>query len=130
MSFLSTTFTWWKGATWGTKLFTSRKGEKVGTDSEGNVYYRERGVDKHTARRWVVFNGEVEASRVPPEWHGWLHKTIDETPDERRPLIKLWEKPHEPNLTGSIAAYMPPGSLEMGGKRKKATGDYEAWKPE
>ena len=35
-----------------------------------------------------------------------------------------------PNLTGTKAAYRPPGHILKGGQRDKATGDYEAWTPE
>ena len=69
--------TWWDGQTYGTQLFTSRNGEKVGEDEQGNVYYR-NGDD---SKRWVIFNGEIEASRIPPDWHGWLHKTFEEAAD-------------------------------------------------
>jgi NADH:ubiquinone oxidoreductase subunit len=44
--------------------------------------------------------------------------------------VKPWEKEHLPNLTGTAAAYRPPGSLLGGGQRAPATGDYEAWQPE
>lgn len=126
MGILAEIFTWWHGQTFGTRVMTWRKGEKVGTDSQGNVYYRERS----GKRRWVIYNGEVEASRVPPEWHGWLHYTVDEPPTVAPPVVKPWEKDHVPNLTGTVLAYAPPGSLLGAGTRPKATGDYEAWKPE
>ena len=48
-----------------TQLFTWHKGVRVGEDDQGNIYYRTRD-DK---RRWVIFNGEAEASRINPEWH-------------------------------------------------------------
>ena len=67
--------TWWNGSTLGTQLFTWRRGTKVGEDSEGNIYYR----NADDSKRWVIFNGEAEASRVGPEWHGWLHRTFKET---------------------------------------------------
>ena len=35
----------------------------------------------------------------------------------------------EPNHTGTNAAYLPPGHDLRGGKRDRATGDYEAWQP-
>lgn len=126
MSFLSHIFTWWNDCTWGTRLFTWRKGEKVGEDAQGNIYYREKSGD----RRWVIYNGEVEASRVPPEWHGWLHYMVALPPSEQPLPVKPWEKDHLPNLTGTAGAYFPPGSLNEGGRRKAATGDYEAWRPE
>jgi NADH:ubiquinone oxidoreductase subunit len=125
-NFLSHIFTWWNDYTLGTKLFTWRKGELVGTDSEGNRYYRERG----GRRRWVIYSGDVEASRVPPEWHLWLHYTSDLPPSEQPLEVKSWEKEHVKNLTGTPQAYFPPGSLSASGKRSGATGDYEAWTPD
>lgn len=120
------TFTWWHGQTWGTWLFTKRRGECVGEDAEGNLYYR----DRKGAKRWVIYNGEVEASRIPPEWHAWLHHTVDAPPSEKPPVVKPWEAPHHPNMTGTSGAYVPPGALAAGGQRAAATGDYEAWRPE
>ena len=67
-------FTWWNGQTFGTQLWTKRYGELVGQDEQGNLYYRTRGgvVDPTLGfeRRWVVYNGYAEASRIPPSWHG------------------------------------------------------------
>jgi NADH:ubiquinone oxidoreductase subunit len=126
MGFFARTFTWWNGPTWGTWLFTRSKGERVGDDDQGNVYYQERKGPK----RWVIYNGEAEASRVPPEWHAWLHQTVAEPPSRRPLAVKSWEKPHVANLTGTDGAYYPPGSLNAGGVRSRATGDYEAWRPE
>jgi NADH:ubiquinone oxidoreductase subunit len=125
-SVLSEVFTWWNGQTVGMRLTIWRKGELVGKDSQGNSYYRERG----GKRRYVVYNGEAEASRIPPEWHGWMHYTVDEPPTIAPPKVKPWEKDHLPNLTGTVLAYAPGGSLAGTGDRAKATGDYEAWKPE
>jgi NADH:ubiquinone oxidoreductase subunit len=126
MGLLKRTFTWWHGQTWGTWLFTRRKGERVGTDTAGNVYYRERGGN----RRWVIYAAEAEASQIPPEWHAWLHYTVAAPPSEKLPLVKAWEKPHVPNMTGTTDAYYPAGSLNAGGVRARATGDYEAWSPD
>ncbi len=106
-------------------------GKKIGADDYGNRYYeaKPRKGYKYT-RRWVIYKGEPEASKVPPEWHGWLHHQTDVAPSQqdasyRRP----WQKPHMPNVTGTNAAYRPPGHLLEGGERDKATGDYEAWTP-
>ncbi|GAB4239009.1 MAG: NADH:ubiquinone oxidoreductase subunit NDUFA12 [Methyloligellaceae bacterium] len=118
-------FVWWTGNTIGTRLFTWRKGEKVGEDEFGNVYYRERG----GKRRWVIYKQESEASLVPPDWHGWLHYTVDTPPTEENYVRREWEKPHRPNLTGTPQAYRPQGSTLASGKRPPATGDYEAWSP-
>lgn len=125
MSLLSRIFTWWNGSTIGTDLFTSRFGEKVGEDEAGNVFYQNAG----GVRRWVIYNGDVEASRVSPDWHGWLHHTWDEPPSETPLRRKAWERDHQANLTGSEAAYAPPGSLRTSEERPRVTGDYEAWSP-
>lgn len=125
MSFFVKIFAWWRDYTIGTGLFTWRKGELVGKDAQGNRYYRERG----GKRRWVLYNGEVDASRISSDWHGWLHHTFDRPPTEAPFAVKPWEAEHLSNPTGSPAAYYPPGSLNEGGKRPPTTGDYEAWRP-
>lgn len=105
---------------------------KVGQDALGNKYYRAKARKgyKHE-RRWVIYNGEPEASNVPPEWHGWLHHQTDVLPDSNTASFRrTWQKPHRPNMTGTTQAYRPPGHVLSGGRRDKATGDYEAWKPE
>ena len=117
-------FTWWDGQSFGTQLWTSRKGTKVGEDTQGNVYYN----NADDSRRWVIYNGENEASRVNPEWHGWLHHTWDEPPTEIALPRKAWEKPHQENLTGTAAAYAPAGSIRRAAPAERA--DYEAWTPE
>lgn len=111
------------------KLRTWFKGEMVGKDSFGNLYYREKGEETIRERRWVIYKGFPEASKVPPEWHGWLHHLMEKpTPIEaieRWP----WEKKHLPNLSGTPYAYRPPGHFFAEGQRKLATGDYVAWHP-
>jgi NADH:ubiquinone oxidoreductase subunit len=126
MGVLSTIFTWWKGPTLGTLLMTRLRGQEVGRDEFGNRYYVEKRGGK---RRWVLYQGDIEASQVPPEWNAWLHHTVDAVPSTSSEK-RSWEKPHQANQTGTVAAYHPPGSLEGAGKRAPATGDYEAWRPE
>lgn len=121
-------FTWWHGPGLGTRLVGWRTGREVGRDAQGNIYYvASRG---RRERRWVIYNGEPEASRVPPEWHLWLHKTVDTTPDEAPLTVRVWEKPWVPNLTGTPTAHRPSGSLAVTSARARATSDYEAWTPE
>jgi len=121
-------FTWWDGATIGTLLFSKLKGSRVGEDGLGNVYYEGGVTTDGRPRRWVIYSGPNDASRVPPEWHGWLHYSTDLTPDQL-PAPRSWQKPAQANLTGTEAAYRPAGALERGGVRAAATGDYEAWSP-
>jgi NADH:ubiquinone oxidoreductase subunit len=113
--------------TLGTWLYTKFKGEKVGEDDYGNIYYRSsRKRAGHREERWVIYAGDPEASKVPPEWHAWLHHTTDEPITTPK---RAWQKPHVENVTGTEAAYLPPGHDRRDGERSKATGDYEAWTP-
>ncbi len=126
MNFILRLLTWWNTATIGTQIFTARHGEKVGEDEQGNVFYQKDG----GKRRWVIYNGDMEASRISPEWHGWLHHTWDKPPTELPLVRKAWEKPHQENMTGTALAYRPPGSILTPESRPQVRGDYEAWQPE
>ena len=126
MGILGQIFTWWNGATVGTALFTRRNGVQVGTDTYGNIYYRAKKGD----RRWVIYNGSNDASRIPPDWYGWMHHQIDGHPDDALPPAPKFLKAPNPNRTGTPEAYRPSGALERGGQRQAASGDYEAWAPE
>lgn len=117
-------FTWWDSQTLGTQLFTWRKGVRVGEDEQGNIYYKSR----DGKRRWVIYNGDIEATRVSPDWHGWLHHTWDEPPTDKPLVRKDWEKPHQENLTGTALAYAPAGSIRRAEPADRS--DYEAWVPE
>lgn len=130
MGILSKLFTWWDGATVGTLLDSALRGERVGTDAQGNAYYRakKRSPDGRE-RRWVIYAGANDASRVPPEWHGWLHGSFDGVPESNLPPPRVWEADYTPNATGTARAYRPAGALERGGLRAPATGDYEPWSP-
>jgi NADH:ubiquinone oxidoreductase subunit len=125
MGFFKKIFTWWDGATIGTSLFSWRYGQEVGTDAHGNVYYQSKKGD----RRWVIYNGPNDASRITPEWYSWIHRQIDGVPDEALPPAPKFLKPPVPNMTGTPAAYRPAGALDRGGRRQAASGDYQAWTP-
>ena len=129
---LKTLFTWWNGATLGTLFTVGRRGRLVGKDQDVNRYYESRDTVSYDGRkrRWVLYNGYAEASKVPPDWHGWLHYTFDEPPTETPLPRRRWEKEHLPNLSGTPMAWKPQGSLAAEARRPAATGDYEAWKPE
>ena len=124
---------WWNGATFGTALFSRRHGGAVGKDAAGNAYFQHK---QNPARRWVIYNGSNDGSRVPPGWQAWLKGTIDQLPDEELPPRRPFEQPAQANLTGTSAAFRPSGSLgALGpsgahGVRPASTGDYQAWTPE
>lgn len=117
------------GATIGTRLHTLLKGRFIGRDEYGNRYYearRNRAGELHK-RRWVMYNGMIDASKVPANWHGWLHYTL-EAP---LPAGKQhgWQKESKPNLTGTQGRYVPEGHITKGGVRAKASADYQPWTP-
>lgn len=124
MSLLARVLTWWNGQTLNTSVWTRLYGEKVGEDDQGNIYYQTAG----GKRRWVIYNGESEASRIGPDWHGWMHFTYDEPPTKAPLAHREWEKPHRENETGTVEAYRPLGSLYKAEPLPRR--DYDAWQPE
>ncbi len=123
MNFVKRLLTWWNSQTIGTQFFTWRRGKRVGQDEQGNVFYQ----TKDGQRRWVIYNGSIEASRISPDWHGWLHHTFPTPPTEDPLPKKKWEQRHLPNQTGTASAYAPKGSLRRASK--SIPPDYVPWTP-
>jgi NADH:ubiquinone oxidoreductase subunit len=132
--FIIQIFAWWHKATIGTRFTTWLRGEFVGEDEFANRYYRTRGngIDPtlHFQRRWVIYSGAAEATMIPPGWWGWMHHKSDIPPSETDYHPFPWQLPHIPNLTGTPAAYRPPGSALTAERRPRVDGDYDAWSPE
>lgn len=98
---------------------------KVGQDTYGNAYYQDRYflfTSKPYPKRWVIYKGRAEASKVPALWQGWLHYTVNRVPGSHKPFS--WQKPSLPNLSGTKYAYMYKNGLQC---HKKY---YKAWTPE
>ena len=105
-----------------TRLFTFFKGKQVGSDEFGNRYFTEKSNPKYgRAKRWVLYNGKAEPSKIPASWHGWMHYTTDKLPTEINRTPNFWEAQHKPNLTGTKNAYYPTDTV--------AKPDYQAWQP-
>ncbi|MBM3468633.1 MAG: NADH:ubiquinone oxidoreductase subunit NDUFA12 [Alphaproteobacteria bacterium] len=103
--------TWWRG-------------QLVGEDSQGNKYYEDRKKKRYgKPRRWVIYKGTAEASKIPAPWHGWLHY-ITQAPSPSSPIYSC-EKEHSPNLTGTPHAHKPRGK-----RGQLPNKGYEAWTPE
>lgn len=100
-----------------TNFLIKRSATQVGTDEFGNQYF----VNKKTGKRLVIYNGLAEPSKVPMEWHGWLHYTRDDLPTQSESHKFSWQKIHLPNLSGTKNAYAPKSSTSQ---------QYQAWKPE
>ena len=120
VNFLKQIFTWWHRQTIGTFIYTLFTGKFAGSDQFGNKYYfNSRG------KRWVIYKNNVEASKIPPKWHLWIHFLKKKKPSDSANEFS-WQKQHEENLTGTQEAYKPDGSLAS--TTKKNMKKYETWK--
>jgi len=91
---------------------------KVGSDEFGNQYFQ----SKNKKRRFVIYKGSPEATKIPSEWRVWIHHQCDDVPSHFKIKKYFWQKMYLPNLTGTQLAYSPKKDQE----RKSA---YEAWTP-
>ena len=110
-------FTWWNQQTLGTRLETFFFGKLVGKDSFGNKYYKSR-----SGKRWVIYNGEVDASKIPNEWYSWIHFTKNKIENNHNLEKFVWQKPHLSNQTGTKDSYHPNKNNNEVNKK------YKAWK--
>jgi len=120
INFFKQIFTWWNRQTFGTFLYTLFYGKLVGIDEFGNKYY-----SNSSGKKWVIYNNTVESSKIPPEWHLWIHSNKINKPSKNLNKF-IWQKKHEENLTGTKKAYKPEGSLST--ESKKNMKKYETWK--
>ena len=121
INFLKQIFTWWHKQTLGTFIYTLFAGKFAGSDQFGNKYY-----SNSSGKRWVIYKNNIEASKIPPEWHSWIHFLTIHKPSDKIKKFS-WQKQHEENLTGTNKAYKPEGSLIN--NLKKDMKKYESWKP-
>jgi len=101
ISFFKQIFTWWNRQTIGTFIYTLFTGKLVGKDEFGNKYY-----SNAKGKRWVIYKNQVDSSRIPPEWHLWIHFLTDNKPSINSNKFK-WQKKHEENLTGTPRVINP-----------------------
>ena len=112
-------FTWWNRQTLGTFLYTLFFGKFVGKDNLGNKYYQ-----NNKGKRWVIYNGEINASKIESDWYQWMHYQIDTSPSKIKVSKHSWQRPHSDNKTGTEKAYRPNKITN-----KKDFKKYESWKP-
>jgi len=120
MDFLKQIFTWWHKQTVGTFIYTLFFGKFSGKDQFGNKYYA-----NSKGKRWVIYKNNIESTKIPPEWHSWIHFIRRDVPLNDKNKFS-WQKQHEENLTGTKKAYKPEGSLSY--DLKKNNKEYETWK--
>ena len=120
LSFFKQIFTWWHRGTVGTLIHTLFNGKFAGKDQFGNKYYFNK-----KGKRWVIYKDNIEASKIPPEWHSWIHFLTKNIPTDEIKKFS-WQKQHVENLTGTSKAHKPEGSLSI--DIKKSMKRYETWK--
>ena len=92
-------------------------GKFVGKDSFGNKYYKSR-----SDKRWVIYKGEVDASKIPNEWYSWMHFTNNKIENIHDLKKYDWQKPHKSNQTGTENSYHPNKNNNEFHKK------YKSWK--
>jgi len=86
MIFLNQIFTWWHKQTVGTFIYTLFTGKNVGKDKFGNKYYV-----NSKGKRWVIYKNNIEATKIPPEWHSWIHFLTRNIPSENMKKYETWK---------------------------------------
>lgn len=95
--------------------------QKVGIDEFGNEYFTNK-----CGKRFVVYKGIAEPSKIPPYWHGWMHYTTSAPPKSAEKIF-FWQKKHLPNLTGTKYAYHPRNSSSAS---SNTSNGYNSWSPD
>ena len=114
LTFLKKIFTWWNRDTFGTRIKTILFGKFIGSDEYGNKYYESK-----RGKRWVIYASEIDASKIPVEWYSWIHFTPNKIEKDHELKKFDWQKPHQPNLTGTEAAYYPNKNKNAANKKYK-----------
>ena len=78
----------------------------AGIDEYQNRYYESKKQKDSFGRkkRFCIYKGTVEASKIPAKWHAWIHHCT-EKPLEYKNLF--WFKSHTPDVTGTPYAFSP-----------------------
>jgi len=117
LTFFKQFFIWWNQQTLGTRIQTLFSGKLVGKDNFGNKYYQSK-----SGKRWVIYKGEIDASKISDEWYSWIHFTKNKIEDSHNLKKYKWQKPHLSNKTGTEESYHPKKNNNEINKK------YNTWK--
>ena len=117
LTFFKEIFTWWNRQTLGTRIHTMFRGKLVGEDKYKNKYYEDK-----NGKRWVIYSGEIETTKIPQEWYSWIHYTKNKIENNHDLKRFSWQKDHQPNQTGTEKAYIPNKNKNASSKK------YKSWK--
>lgn len=99
-------------------LYTHFLGQKVGTDAFGNQYFQHK--HPKNTKKWVVYNGINDPSKIPVNWYMWLHSNIKDEPKEN---LSSWQ----PNVTQTPFAFKGTNSIEN--IEPNRSNNYSKWVP-
>ena len=116
LTFLKKIFTWWNQDTLGTKLKTIFFGKLVGSDLLGT-----KSSASKSAKSWVIYSDEIDASKIPHEWYSWIHFTKNNLENKHEIEKYHWQKPHQSNQTGTDNSYHP------NKKNNEINKKYKSW---
>ena len=117
LTFFKQLFVWWNQQTLGTRIQTILFGKFVGKDSFGNKYYKNK-----NDKRWVIYNGEIDATKISDDWYSWIHHTKNKIENLHQLKKYEWQKQHLFNQTGTDQSYHPNKKNNEIGKK------YKSWK--
>jgi NADH:ubiquinone oxidoreductase subunit len=105
------------------KILIKLTSKEIGIDEFGNKYFEAKKTKNGQKKRFVIYNGTAEPSKIPSEWHGWMHYNgnIPKITQKHH-----WQKIHLPNLTGTKFAHKPKAKQKQ---QDKTSSNYQAWQP-
>ncbi len=111
-----------------TQFKASIFGKYIGSDIYGNKYFEFKSCDfLGRKKRICIYNGFVEATKIPSEWHSWMHHKSDAPNVEKK---YFWQVMHLPSLTGTKFRFTNTNSDSViKNKYSKIPSRYSAWKP-
>ena len=72
-------FTWWNSQTFGTFCTHYFFWKICWKDEFGNKYYQNK-----KNKRWVIYKGEINASKITSDWFSWMHHTTNKIPSNKK----------------------------------------------
>jgi NADH:ubiquinone oxidoreductase subunit len=85
---------------------------KVGSDEYGNQFFELKTSDYlGRKKRYCLYNGYVEASKISPEWHPFMHYQIEAKAVKKTFKQYKWQKPFVPDTTLSGSKFLPKNHL-------------------
>tara|TARA_Y100000590_G_scaffold466453_1_gene641882 strand:- start:558 stop:917 length:360 start_codon:yes stop_codon:yes gene_type:complete len=117
LTFFKQIFVWWNQQTLGTRIQTIISGKLIGKDKLGNKYYESK-----AGKRWVIYNDEIDATKIPEEWYSWIHYTNNKIENLHQLKKYNWQKEHMSNKTGTDQSYHP------NKKNNEIKKKYKSWK--